>query len=153
MKKIFLIVILYNLNDNSILYELESEEKVQVASLTKIMTAIVAIENIKSLDEKVVVSKNVFTGIEDYSKMGLKIGDKVTYKDLLYGIILSSGADAVNAMALNLSGSIANFVKLMNEKAVLLGMDNTKFDNPIGMDSKENYSSAKDISKLFILFF
>lgn len=143
-------VILYNLNDNEILYELESEERVSVASLTKIMTTIVAIENIKDLNEEVVITKEVFTGIEDYSKMGLQIGDKVTYKDLLYGIMLPSGADAVNAMSINLTGSVDNFVKLMNDKVTELNLKNTKFDNPIGMDSKENYSSAKDISTLLL---
>lgn len=143
-------VILYNLNDNDILYELESEEKVNVASLTKIMTTIVAIENIKDLNEEVVITGDVFTGIEDYSKMGLKVEDKVTYKDLLYGIMLPSGADAVNAMAINLTGSVDNFVKLMNDKVKELKLENTKFDNPIGMDSDNNYSTAKDISNILL---
>ena len=143
-------VILYNLNDNDILYELESEEKVSVASLTKIMTTIVAIENIKDLNEEVVVTNEVFRGIEDYSKMGLKVGNRVTYKDLLYGIMLPSGADAVNAMAINLTGSVDNFVKLMNDKVKELNLENTKFDNPIGMDSDNNYSTAKDISEILL---
>lgn len=143
-------VILYNLNDSKILYELASEDRVSVASLTKIMTAIVAIENIENLDEKVVVTREVFNGIEDYSKMGLKVGDTVTYRDLLYGILLPSGADAVNALAINLSGNIDNFVVLMNEKAKILNLTNTNFDNPIGMDSENNYSSAKDISELLL---
>ena len=143
-------VILYNLNDNSILYEQDSEEKVQIASLTKIMTTIVAIENIKDLNEEIVITKEIFKGIEDYSKMGLKVGDKLTYKDLLYGVMLPSGADAVNAVAINLTGSVDNFVKLMNEKVKSLNLKNTKFDNPIGMDSKNNYSTAKDISTILL---
>ena len=110
-------VILYNLNDNFVLYQQESEKSVNIASLTKIMTAIVAIENIDNLDEEIVITKEAFIGISEYSKMGLKVGNVVTYRDLLYGIMLPSGADAVNAMAINLSGSVDNFVVLMNNKA------------------------------------
>ena len=143
-------VILYNLNDKDVLYELDSEEKVNIASLTKIMTAIVAIENISNLDEEVVITKEIFKGIYDYSKMGLKVGNKVTYRDLLYGILLPSGADAVNAVAINMSGSIDEFVVLMNNKAKELGLVNTNFDNPIGMDSDNNYSTAKDVSKILL---
>ena len=143
-------VILYNLNDSSVLYEFESEESVSIASLTKIMTTIVAIENIDNLDTEVVVTKEAFVGIEDYSKMGLKVGNVVTYRDLLYGIMLPSGADAVNVLALNLSGSVNEFVNLMNEKVSELGLTGTHFDNPIGMDSKDNYSTAKDISKILL---
>lgn len=143
-------VILYNLNDDSVLYEKNSNEKVQIASLTKIMTAIVAIENIDNLDEEVIIKSDVFEGIEEYSQAGLKIGDKVTYKDLLYGVILPSGADAVNALVLNISSSEEEFIKLMNEKANSLGLKNTKFDNAIGMDSEDNYSTASDLAKILI---
>lgn len=143
-------VILYNLNDNKVLYELESEKSVNVASLTKIMTAIVAIENIEDLNKEVVVTKNAFNGISEYSKMGLQVGNVVTYRDLLYGILLPSGADAVNVMALNLSGSISSFVDLMNNKVTELGLSGTHFDNPIGMDSENNYSTAKDVSKILL---
>lgn len=143
-------VILYNLNDNNVIYELESDKQTQIASLTKIMTCLVAIENIEDLNQEVKITKEVFNGISDYSKMGLKVGDTVTYKDLLYGVMLPSGADAVNALAISLSGSVDNFVKLMNQKAQALDLKNTKFDNPIGMDSDNNYSSAKDISTILL---
>ncbi len=143
-------VILYNLDDNEILYELNSNEKVPIASLTKIMTTIVAIENISDLEQEVVVPKEAFLGIEEYTQMGLKTGDVITYRDLLYGIMLPSGADAANTLAINLSGSIENFVKLMNDKASELKLNNTHFDNPIGMDSENNYSTATDISTLLI---
>lgn len=143
-------VILYNLNDNKVLYELESEKSVNIASLTKIMTAIVAIENIDDLNKEVVVTREAFNGISEYSKMGLQVGNVVTYRDLLYGILLPSGADAVNVMALSLSGSINSFVDLMNNKALELGLSGTHFDNPIGMDSDNNYSTAKDVSKMLL---
>ena len=143
-------VILYNMNDSSILYELDSEKEVNIASLTKIMTTIVAIENIKDLDEKVTVTKEAFNDISEYTQVGLKEGDIVTYKDLLYGIMLPSGADAVNALALQLCGSNEKFVSLMNDKVKELGLKHTHFDNAIGMDSKENYSSAKDVAEILI---
>lgn len=82
--------------------------------------------------------------------MGLQVGNVVTYRDLLYGIMLPSGADAVNVMALSLSGSIDGFVELMNNKAVELGLSKTHFDNPIGMDSDNNYSTAMDVSKMLL---
>ena len=139
-------VILYNLKDNYKLLDIKSSERVQVASLTKIMTCIVAIENINNLDEKISINSNVFSGISEYSKAGFNIGDKVTYRDLLYGAMLPSGADAVNALVLNISGSEEEFTKLMNNKVKELKLDNTHFDNAIGKDSKDNYSSAYDLA-------
>lgn len=143
-------VILYNLNDQDVLYELDSEEKTQIASLTKIMTVIVAIEQSSDLDEIVEVPKEAFDGISEYSQVGLKIGDQVTVRDLLYGAMLPSGADAVNALAIHISGSVSKFVELMNEKVEELKLKNTHFDNPIGMDSEDNYSTAKDVATMLI---
>lgn len=140
-------VILYNLNDDSILYEENSSRKVQIASLTKIMTAIVTIENNKDLSQEVEITSEVFKGIEEYSKAGFKLNDKATYEELLYGVLLSSGADAVNAIVVNMGGN-EKFVSLMNEKAKELNLTNTKFDNAIGMDSENNYSTAKDLAEL-----
>lgn len=140
-------VILYNLNDDSILYEENSSRRVQIASLTKIMTAIVTIENNKDLSQEVEITSEVFKGIEEYSKAGFKLNDKATYEELLYGVLLSSGADAVNAIVINMGGN-EKFVSLMNEKAKELNLTNTKFDNAIGMDSENNYSTAKDLAEL-----
>lgn len=140
-------VILYNLNDDSILYEENSSRKVQIASLTKIMTAIVTIENNENLSQEVEITNEVFKGIEEYSKAGFKLNDKATYEELLYGVLLSSGADAVNAIVVNMGGN-EKFVSLMNEKAKELNLTNTKFDNAIGMDSENNYSTAKDLAEL-----
>ena len=141
-------VILYNLNDDKVLYELNSNDKAQIASLTKIMTTIVGIEKSADLNKEVVIGSEVFVGISDYTKVGFHVGDKVTVKDLLYGVMLPSGADAVNALAIDISGSVDEFVKLMNQKALELNLKNTHFDNPIGMDGKDNYSSAQDIALL-----
>lgn len=143
-------VILYNLNDNEVLYEQNSDEQTQIASLTKIMATIVGIENNANLDEEVTITKEALQGISEYTKVGFKVGDKATVRDLLYGTMLPSGADAVNALAIHTSGSIDNFVELMNDKVEELGLKNTKFDNPIGMDSTDNYSTASDMASILM---
>ena len=142
-------VLLINMDSNDVIYEKSKEDKVLIASLTKIMTALVAIENIDNIDEKFVVTSDMIANIEsDYTKVGFKAGDVVTYKDVLYGILLKSGADATNIIAISTSASIENFVEKMNEKAKELKLDNTHFENTIGKDSDENYSTAKDLSVL-----
>ena len=138
-------IILYNMNDNNIIYEENSNKKVSIASLTKIMTAIVAIENC-NLNDKVTITNKDFIGLDGYAKAGFKVGDKVTYEDLLYALMLPSGADA----ALALSNNIDNFIDKMNNKAKELNMTNTSFSNPIGMDNDNNYSTAADLSKLLV---
>lgn len=143
-------VILYNVNDNNVLYELNSDEKTQIASLTKIMTTLVVLDEVKNLEEEVVVPKEAFQGISEYSQVGLKVGNKVTVKDLLYGTMLPSGADAVNTLAIYVSGSVSKFVELMNDKGEELKLKNTHFDNPIGMDSEENYSTASDVAMMLL---
>ena len=143
-------VILYNLNDNEVLYELNSNEKVQIASLTKIMATIVAIENNDNLDEEVTITKEALEGIYDYTKVGFKKGNKATVRDLLYGVMLPSGADAALALAIHTSGSVPKLVELMNNKAKELGLKNTKFDNPIGMASENNYSTASEVATLLL---
>ena len=143
-------VILYNMNENKVLYELKSDEKLQIASLTKIMTVITAIEHNDDLSKEVVITKDMLKGISEYTQVGFKEGDKPTIKDLLYGSMLPSGADAVNALAISTSGSVSKFVELMNEEAKKLKLDHTLFDNPIGMDSDHNYSTASDMARLLI---
>ena len=139
-------IILYNMNDNNIIYEQNSNEKVPIASLTKIMTAIVAIENIENLNDTVKVNVKDLIGLEGYSKAGFKVGDTITYEDLLYGLMLPSGGDA----ALILSNNIDNFIEKMNTKAKELKMDDTNYSNVLGKDDENNYSSALDVSKLLI---
>ena len=143
-------IILYNLNDFEVLYEERSMERTKIASLTKIMTTLVGIEENPVLDESVTITKESQKDIYDYTKVGFKVGDVVTVRDLLYGTMLPSGADAANALAIHTSGSIDKFVDLMNDKAKELGLKNTSFDNPIGKDADDNYSTASDIAKLLI---
>ena len=141
-------VILYNLNDNKVLYEQESNEQVSIASITKIMTAIVTIENVEDLSKKVTITKDVYEGMEDYAIVGFKIGSEVSYEELLYGLLLPSGADAGNALAYNVFDSYDKFVTEMNKKAKELKLKNTHFTNAIGADDEDNYSSAKDVASM-----
>ena len=141
-------VILYNSDDNIILFEKDADVKISIASLTKIMTCIVAIENINYLNDTVSLDYNVFKGLAEANAAvaGFKIGDKVTYRDLLMGALLPSGADATRALALNISGSEENFVNLMNEKAKSLNLSNTNFENTTGLESTNHYSTVRDVS-------
>lgn len=141
--------ILYNLDENTVLDKKNENKETSVASLTKIMTTIVAIENIKDFDKNVTITKEMFKDIAwDVSVAGFKVNDKVTYNDLLYGAILPSGADAVNALALSVSGSYEDFVKLMNKKVNELKLKHTHFSNVTGLYSEENYSSAYDMAQI-----
>lgn len=144
-------VIMYNLNDNEIIYQKNINEKIYIASLTKIMTTIVAIENIKNLNDKVTITKKVFESIPTTASLaGFKVNDKVTYLDLLYGAMLPSGADATIALAQNISGSEKEFIDLMNKKAFDLGLKNTNFVNTSGLDVSNHYSTVYDMSMILL---
>lgn len=140
--------ILYNLDDDNIIYEKNADDRISVASLTKIMTCIVALENIQNLDDTIILNKNIFYGLieANASVAGFNAGDKVSYRDLVMGALLPSGADATRALAFNISGSEEKFVELMNKKANDLGLLNTHFENTTGLESANHYSSVKDIS-------
>lgn len=140
--------ILYNLNEDKIIFEKNSNEITSIASLTKIMTTIVAIENIENLDAKVTITEKDFNGLYDASLAGFEVGDEVTYRDLLYGTMLPSGAEASQALANNISGSVNVFAGLMNEKAKELGMKNTHFVNTSGLDVNNHYSTVYDVAVL-----
>ena len=140
-------VTLYNMNEDTLLYSKNDTKKTSIASLTKMMTTLVAIEEINDLDEIVTIKERDFEGTVGYSKAGFKVGDKVTYRDLLYGIILPSGADAVNAVVNNTLG-YDKFIKKMNETAKRLGMNDTSYANPVGKDDENNYSTSSDLAKL-----
>lgn len=142
-------VIVYNKDENKILYEKNSEQQTPIASLTKIMTTLVSIENIENLNESVTITENMLENVPwDASVAGLEVGDKLTYEDLLYASMLPSGADATESLAISLTGSVSNFVKLMNEKASALKLENTKFVNTTGLDVEGHYSTVKDVLTL-----
>ena len=140
--------ILYNMNDDSIIFEKNADERTYIASLTKIMTTIVAIENIEDVNEYVEVPYEALDGLieANASVAGFRVGQKVTYLDLLYGVLLPSGADATKTLAYHIAGNEDNFVKLMNDKAISLGLTNTHFANTSGLDTDNHYSTVKEIS-------
>lgn len=132
-------------NTNLILYGKNENEKRKMASTTKIMTAIIIIENF-DLNNTIEISKKAAS--TGGSRLGLKQGDKITVKDLLYGLMLRSGNDAAVALAEYASGNIENFAKLMNEKANKLNLNNTHFETPHGLDSEEHYTTAYELALL-----
>jgi len=138
--------IIIDFDSGKILYEKNSNKKMQIASITKLMTAIVALEE-ENLDEIITISLDA--ALTEGSKIWLLEGEKITLKNLLYGVLIHSGNDAAYAIAEHLGeGDIKIFVEKMNQKAIDLGLLSTHFENPIGFDSKQNYSTAYDLSIL-----
>lgn len=138
--------IIYDLNEDKIIYAKDATDKISIASLTKIMTTITAINNIDDLNTEITITQDMLNQVRyDASVAGLKVGDKVTYKDLLYASILPSGADATTALAISLTGSIDNFVTKMNEEVNKLNLKNTQFKNVTGLDEEGHYSNVKDV--------
>lgn len=138
--------ILMEQESGRVLYSKNEHKQMRIASITKIMTAILAIESGK-LDDIVTVSKNA-AGKEG-SSLYLKLGEKIRLEDLVYGLMLRSGNDAAVAIAEHVGGSEEGFVYLMNEKARELGMQRTVFSNPHGLDDhEEHYSTAYDMALL-----
>ena len=132
-------------NSNTILFGKNEKTKRKMASTTKIMTAIVVIEK-SNLNEIVEVSKkSAGTG---GSRLGLKTGDKITIHDLLYGLMLCSGNDAAVCLAEHVGGSIEGFAILMNNKAKELGLENTNFETPHGLDKDNHYTTAYELAML-----
>jgi len=129
-----------------VLYEQNAHEERYIASITKLMTALVAMESGHDLDEVVTIKKE-YTGAEG-SSMYLREGEKLTLEALMYGLLLASGNDAALAVAGYCAGTVEEFVSLMNRKAVLLGMENTRFLNPSGLTQEGHMSTAADMAKL-----
>ena len=136
-------VMLMDACTHKVLYAKNAHEKLPMASTTKIMTAILAIETGK-LDALVTVPKEAY-GVEG-SSMYLRLGEKISLRDLVYGLMLVSGNDAAVAIAINVGGSIAGFAALMNEKAKELGAHNTHFVTPNGLHDAEHYTTAYDLA-------
>ncbi len=134
-------VLAVDLNSGVSLYEKEPNKKLLPASTTKMVTALVAMEFYK--DDVVLEVKNIKV---DGQKMGLQNGEKMTVKDLLYGLLVYSANDAAEVFAQNYPGGRDAFIKAMNEKAKELGLTDTEFVNPTGLDGNGIYSTAKDLS-------
>lgn len=142
--------ILINADNGDVLYEKDADTQRAPASLVKMMTVYVAIRNNDSIDREVQIPDEAFEGLdeESASQSGLKKGETVTLRDLLYAALLASGGDAANALALITSGNIDAFVDLMNDEAANLGLDSTVFTNPTGLDDDDQVSTCRDMARL-----
>jgi D-alanyl-D-alanine carboxypeptidase (penicillin-binding protein 5/6) len=136
---------LIDVTSGRVLFSKQGDQELRIASLTKIMTAIVAIEEGK-LNRPVQVSKNAYA--KEGSSIYLKLGEQMTLENMLYGLMLRSGNDAATAIAEHIGGSEEGFVYLMNAKANELGLMHTHFMNPHGLDAEGHYSSANDLARL-----
>ncbi|MBI2337926.1 D-alanyl-D-alanine carboxypeptidase [Candidatus Daviesbacteria bacterium] len=137
-------ILVKDLTTNTVLYQKNANISFPIASTTKIMTALVASEYFKQNDVLTVTSSANIPG----SKVGLFRGEDLSFRSLLYGMLLSSGNDAAFTLAENYPGGVLSFVSAMNKKAAALELKNTHFDNPAGFDSRGQFSSVSDLSKI-----
>ena len=143
--------ILIDYHSDEIIYEFDPDTNIYPASMTKIMTSIIAFDLLKkeklSLDDLFVVSENAWRLSQSgYSSMFIMVNDQVSVEDLLKGIIIASGNDACVALAEGIAGSEENFAEIMNEKALEIGMINTNFTNSSGINDPDNVSTVRDIA-------
>ena len=143
--------ILIDYHSDEVLFELDADAQIYPASMTKIMTAIIAFDLLKknqlSLDDKFTVSENAWRLSQaGYSSMFIMINDQVSVEDLLKGIIIASGNDSCVALAEGIAGSEENFADMMNEKAGEIGMSSTNFTNSSGINDPDNISTVRDIA-------
>ena len=137
-------VLVKDLATDTNLYQKDAHVPLPIASTTKIMTALVASEYFEPNAELKVNAASTIPG----SKVGLALGEDLTFRSLLYGMLLSSGNDAAYAISENYPGGVLGFVSAMNKKVLELDLKNTHFDNPAGFDSPRHYSSASDLSEI-----
>lgn len=140
--------IVVNGETGEVIFGKNINKKLPMASTTKIMTALILCENC-DLDEEITVTDDMVR--VEGSSMGLLPGDKVSFKGLLYGMMLPSGNDAANAFAISFGGSLENFSLIMNKRAAELGLNNTNFVTPSGLDAKKHYSTVFDMAKLSVV--
>ncbi len=139
------VALVYDRSSGRVLYEKNGNKQTPMASTTKIMTAIVVMENSNLSDIVTIDSKSAGTG---GSRLGLKKNDKITVNDLLYGLMLRSGNDSAVALAIHIGGSIDGFAEMMNQKAKELKLINTHFVVPHGLDKEGHYTTAYELAKI-----
>ena len=137
--------VIYDRLSGRCIYGKDENKQIAMASTTKIMTILIVLEHCKLTDVVTMDKKAAKTG---GSRLGLSEGDKVTVNDLLYGLMLRSGNDAAVALAIHTAGSVEKFAQLMNDKAKELGLKNTHFVTPHGLDNPEHYTTAFELAKL-----
>lgn len=143
-------MIVLDLDHNKVLYKKAADEKTRPASLTKMMTALVIIENTKDFNERVKIPHDIYTYLNGsgIAVAGFEDGENPTVEDLLHGILYKSGAECCLTLVQKVAGSESAFVKLMNDKAAEIGMKNTTFGNCIGLDNPQCWTTARDLMKL-----
>ncbi len=142
--------VLIDVNSNTVLASKEADECIFPASLTKIMTLIVAVENCSELDATFIMTAEILEPLilENASVAGFAVGEEVTVKDMLYGLILPSGADAAVGLAEYIAGSEVSFVELMNKKSEDMGLHHTHFMNASGLHHDEHYSTCREMAEI-----
>ena len=144
--------LLYDYTSNQVLVNQNGDDRMEPASLTKLMTAYLAFDALKhgtlALGQRLSVPATAVRNISGESRMLLKAGQTVSVDELLHGLIVQSGNDAAITLAVNIAGSEAGFVDMMNKEAKRLGMNNTHFANPVGLPAAQHYSSAYDLALL-----
>ena len=141
---------IYNADTLELLMGKNENEKISIASITKLMTAVVCVDNIENLNQKQVIDLSVYSGMLDseLTVAGITSGEELTYYDLLATMLIPSGADSALYIACTTFGDYDVFIDKMNDKAKELGMNNTHFSNPTGLDEIDNYSTLNDVAKL-----
>lgn len=143
--------LLLSLDTGEILYSKNADEKVYPASLTKMLTAVILIENTPDLDNEIITytkaANNEILGTGSVV-IGLKIGEQITARQALYCLLVSSGGDVAYAIAHHYGGDTSGFVEMMNKKAAEIGLNSSHFSNPVGLHDPENYTTGTDISVL-----
>lgn len=142
--------VLVDVTDNKIVAGRNAEKKIYPASMTKVMTLIIAVENMESPDDTFTMTHELIAPLIDAeaSRAGFEVGETVTVMDMIYGAVLPSGADATVGLAVKLCGSEEEFVKLMNEKAEYMGLKNTHFCNTSGLHDENHYSTPVEMAMI-----
>ena len=142
--------VLMQAKGGKVIGNMKADDRIYPASMTKIMTVIVAIENLDDLDQEITLTNEMFEGLyeQDATQAGFQPGEVVRAIDLLYGAMLPSGAECCNALADTIGGSEEGFMDLMNKKAEKLGMDGTHFCDTTGLHDPDHYSTVRDIAIL-----
>ena len=137
-------ILIKDLATGTILYQKNTNDPLPIASTTKVMTALIASEYYKANSVLTIGDSASTPG----SRVGFTKGEQLSFRSVLYGMLLNSGNDAANALAENYQGGVTSFIVAMNKKVSDLGLVHTHFDNPVGFDSPNSYSSAEDLAKI-----
>lgn len=144
-------IYIFNLTDEELIYEKNMNEKTAPASLTKIMTSILALEKVSDYNQAAPIIPEIYQEMvrANASMAGFKSNENTIYSDLLYGTLLPSGGECAGSLAVHIGGSKEKFIKMMNDKAKELNLDNTVYKNSVGLDTEGHYTTAKDIGTIF----